>query len=203
MEQRVQTPSCPQRRGLWTPFPPAPAPCPPEGRCPARASPSFLRTDAGVGEERGGEAGGPGLGASPGASGRRSACPRGQRAPLAGRLRGALLLTGSAERGSRWPAGLCSARAFRRLELAPGGPGLPGDPLGLVLQLRQVLPDGRLPDSQQHHRWVPGCSWEDPAALLAAASPCWLLLLAVGFFPLKKKRILARDVSNGRCGAGC
>lgn len=39
-----------------------------------------------------------------------------------------------------------------RLELSSGGPGLPGDPLSLVLQLRQVLRDRRLQDNQQHHR---------------------------------------------------
>lgn len=49
---------------------------------------------------------------------------------------------------------VCLCSDLSRLELASGGPGLPGDPLCLVLQFWQVLQDRRLPDHQQHHRWV-------------------------------------------------
>lgn len=48
----------------------------------------------------------------------------------------------------------CLCSDICRLELASGGPGLPGDPLCLVLQFWQVLQDRRLPDHQQRHGWV-------------------------------------------------
>lgn len=48
----------------------------------------------------------------------------------------------------------CLCSDLCRLELASGGPGLPGDPLCLVLQFWQVLQYRRLPDHQQCHRWV-------------------------------------------------